>query len=575
MNTSETSNLLRQLSALVRAGYSENEDHLKPLDGVTEQHQIVHQIEALIKKIGALLITSPNSLERHEALSFLTLQAEYHSQNGRHTMALQDLEPAATQCFDSLRVDTDRSDPKLLRQQIWVVMYFIYLKYAVQEKKPKVALHHLELVHDAIRNRLQHIPSNYQPYGTLAQFHYLSAICHRLERDFDKAERHFLEAQQAALSRCEQKLDGAAGPESRNTILEETFRNVFCAQILTGLSLLGIKQGRLERACHQLYVAQTLLTGTHQYAWKLFVRSLRVLAERRFAGIGTEACDQAIAKLVECLKDFQKLNDPSGQARCAAELVRAYLDQAEYGPKDKKTASLAAAETYLAWLEKVSSNNRRRARFHALRLNFLKTGSLAGIPDDEIFAVRQSTSRGEPLMEVMLFQSKRITFVDAYTTIESTLNRLQLQHRSDPLLQAECYLALGKLLLSDTDRIEEARSWLSRWQSMKYFVENSYLHAEAKQIDEQTKTSYIPPEYRIFDFVEGRKIPVRKIKDVLTNLEKELIQSAINEGYAKSLNQLNEIYGGTNRFQMKRRLEELELPLPSSRRPKTRARRKT
>ncbi|MCW5981290.1 MAG: hypothetical protein KIT09_24615 [Bryobacteraceae bacterium] len=513
---SRNSDGLEKLKRLIRVGL--------PLSEMPPGHgSAAGLLEAQIKKtIKALDDQGIAKAPLADALQYKTLKAEFEYAFGKPGSAAQDLESflaakrlpgrledwfasaRSPQSARSFRFREDADDRDALRQKIWALMGLsFYGKYLNGDVR--TAFKWLNMLRQLIESELLEMDTAHPPHGTRARVHYFLAHCYRTMRNFPRSETHFLEAQKHADRRLRREIDLADrlpdNERRRKRQYEYQFGVICTARVLTGLGRLAMLQGHLRRAGQFLHSARTLIVPSGMEMLKLVVDSHIAITERRLCEPGAKGWQLTLRELETCYRKFEEQDDRHGTRRCGQELARAYLDQAESLPLDKRSAPLAAADRWIDELGKLGHKWGSRGQpelfrmhvFRACRILLGATPDLALAEQDLEKAnsmdepQRHSQDLGVERVEVQLAQGMlRLAKqslsppADGDDGNRASMHFSQLRdfarRSNDRVLESEALLRLAIAEASE-NREAQAQQHLDVWRRYHApFVENASLH---------------------------------------------------------------------------------------------------
>lgn len=161
------------------------------------KQQIADTISAIkkeaVKKAG---------LSETDRLRFLTLEAEFYQQCGRHVESARVLEPTRNH--------------RLLRQKIWALLHYVFYHFYHVTGQHKRALEHLLKIEEIIQRELK--TDDRQPFGTPAICHYFMGLCYRVNCGFAEAEHRMLNAQRYTHDRAIRELMRTDIPPERKEV---------------------------------------------------------------------------------------------------------------------------------------------------------------------------------------------------------------------------------------------------------------------------------------------------------------------------------------------------------------------
>ena len=527
---------LRVVGNLVRAGLAEDGD-------VGQLHT---ELESALAELKAQDEASPEMFDQVDKLELATFDAEFHAQKGQYDAAVEVLLPFWKDLESRLRVWADRRgqkkhprfqqtrDPRLLRQQILVMVHFCFYENYIQRHRYQRAIDYFQQIDQLIREELyEHPPKNlpegesdlpdetegYVPYGTIALLHYFTGHCYRAQRNFVEADHHFLEAQIASEARVERvQKDAVRAQQECNTQLEDpglpqeqhdklhrflgllreehraalAYNTVFTARVLgAGSAWCALQRGRLVRAEHLMRAALALLSNTRQESHKLFIRALLYIAMRRRHPFASTEYAAAMRGLSECAAKFTEGNE-TDRLRCLSEMVRGELDLANFTDRDQND-HLRKAERYLAELEpRARGKSSNRYHLHAARLwrlrkdlekareHLTKVDPFAGRSDVQRHA--QADYAIERALQALDERApdKRNKALDHARSI--TRDALEELGQLDPVLKADCLVLQAQVDDAATD-VTAVHKSLAEWRKLSPFVDNYYLHHLARELE--------------------------------------------------------------------------------------------
>ena len=490
---------LREITRLIRTGL--------PRDGTLfdQQEAVLNAIQA-VRKEGR---RHPGLFSEIEQLKIMTLEAEFYQQNGKPRESQRALEPA----WQKLKPDLDgwgptrplepTGDRKLLRQKIWVLLHYVFYRYYRIGGHHKEALDHFLRIREIIDKELRRLHKrpelDYHPHGTLAICHYFIGLCYRELRSFGGAEFHFLEAQKETSRRLAREL-GRPDISDSEREYELLHKDVFCGRVASGLGWIALQQGALVRAELLLVTAENFVVNSRQESLKLFIASLKWMAVRRRVSYDDPLYQEAIEGLTHCFELYRKAGDMTQMRRCASELLRAYLDLAEFEDKDKTLRSmhLQDARKWLTPLEKAAENPKDMLRYHLYHARLLMVAGDMKKADDVLSGEARTLSlrervpqRALPVLEsVLLFKQGHLNeaLAGLKRCLSRTLTLTEIGDKRDnrvrdPVIEAECHVLLSQVYAAQKDYVSASRC-LDEWSVIGQFVENHYLRHLAQRVRE-------------------------------------------------------------------------------------------
>jgi hypothetical protein len=459
---------------------------------------------------------TPHLFDEVEQLRLLTLEAEFHQLNGRFDEAAGVLRPT----WERLKPHLDRwsrdhpleptDNRDLRRQKIWALLFYVFCYFHRKVGNQAVAKDYYERIAKIIRRELH--TDAFPAYGTLALCQYFLGVCFDV-MDSSQAERYLLEAQANMFRRVAREFARADISEvKKHTLLH---RDVFAARILSAVARVAIQQGALVHAENVLYGAQDLLAHTHHASLKRLINVLIWTAARRRLPYSEAAYENRIGKLAEYYAIYKDINDPTGQVRCASEIVRGYLDWAEFSGEESKPFLISAEK----WLQRIPDHIPYAAEM--LRCRLLRA---------RYFVLRGETQKAREVMEevgesgvpgeckaewdlakaAIHLNDSPLSVIRAGKLIAQRLKLIRSRreatdasesHRS-PVIEAECYLLLARTAIMERN-YAVAQKRLANWLTISHFVDNHYLHRQASQIEKQLTRR--PPRFeRDFTLVDPR-----------------------------------------------------------------------
>jgi hypothetical protein len=399
-----------------------------------------------------------------------------------------------------------RKDWKLNRpltgQKVWAAMHYVFYDYYTCKGEYQRAIEEFKRIQQVILTAMSH--GGIEPHTTFALFHYFIGQCYRAQRNFPLAEEHFFHAQQESVRRIEERIKATAITSGRAVGLgyEVAYNNVFSARVLgAGLSWVALHEGRLLKAAHLLSTAKALLACTGLTSLKHFMDMKFFAVMRRRARFDSPEYWEAMNDLEKCAEQFELGGDQFGKLRCARELVRGYLDLAEFG-KDDKSSNLHQAKKWLDVLE-AAKTTRSEVRYALQHVRYLfVTGDVVGTQRVYESANSLVLGGGDIAIESRidlanmgaLLAISRKKYDTARYLIENELDSPRSDsvvsdenRHIDPVLEGECYLLLTDAANRQGDD-KAARDYLRRWELLSNFVENYYLHHIAKTLRRELKT---------------------------------------------------------------------------------------
>jgi hypothetical protein len=549
---------LQDIMRMIRTGF--------PLDEkVTNPKSL---IEGTISGLKAELRKN-NALSPRDALRFRTLEAEFYQQSGKHALSAELLKPIWDQLQPGLKSWSkkqplqEKADRKLLRQKIWVLLQYAFYDYRITGNH-REALDRFLAIEKVIKGELQ--KGVYIPFGTLALFNYFIGHCYRVDRGFVEAERRMLSAQKCTYDRVEHEM-GRKDTTPEKIQYELKYKDLMCARILSGQAWIEMQQGHLNRAEQTLWTANNCLVQTRQETLSVYIDSLLCMAIRRKTPYTGEPYQESLKTLAKAHDKAQGVHELVRQ-RCAFELVRGYLDLAEFGTADKDFRKDYVSEAR-KWLNKVGempiTKSEHRYELHEVRF-FIVKGDLS-VAESHLNSLRTlarnpkfARQRALLIMEASLYFAQH-DFANAASAIHLALKdihplseRAQIRERRvpDPVLEAECYVFLARIHAAQKN-YETARHYLERWRMLGQFVDNYYLHHLATLVSTTEQPYFLEYDYPIYKNADQVDTSIVKRRD---HFERWLVTNALERYPNKKIEEFAKIYG-RDRTQLRRRFPDL------------------
>lgn len=550
--------ILEQLLDMIRAGL--------PMPGSSAPLSV--QIENALRFAKADPAITSNETAR---LRLITIEAEFLGQNGDYSAAAVLLRPEWMKLRNLVNPHTKvpARDATLLRQQVWLVLHFIHYGLYLGTGDIDGAIQLLAGVSVLIKTKLSRDnDKNYRPRGTLALLHYYLGCCFRSARRFREAEETFLEAKKNTLARTKDALQRKANDESA-VRRELAVRDVFCARILAEQSWISIHRGRLLPAEHLLTTARMLLVSSVHESIERQIVSLQHIAIRRRVKHRDYEYEKAIRVLEECHSRFNARADIAGQFRSASEIVRGYLDRAEFN-EDARDHDLMAAASWLKHARAAAVTDRDRVSVPLLAMRraiLLNDAQSAEKYFQEAKKVSSETGRdhqpdgnkkaprpvGIVVMQVRLsilrkqYAEAIRTAADALKQNTSRENRVPVVESELLLLLADCHLHLGDVQL--------AKAQLDRWNTLAQFVEHHYLHQYAIELRERARRDDFVTPYNFESESRSGKGTLRYLMD---SYEEWIISNAIQRFGGESNGRIAQ-WLGVGQSTLERRIKRYKL----------------
>jgi hypothetical protein len=516
---------LRDIMRMIRVGL--------PLEGtVRDQNQ---RLSDTILGLKRHIVSNP--LREVDRLRLVGLEGEFHQQRGDHAQAARILEADWNRLKPRLDGWSRKNplepsgDRRLLRQQIWLLMHYVFYHHYRVSAQHKEALDLLLRIEDVVREELEAL--DYHPAGTLALLNYFTGLCYRVNRGFHRAERRMLAAQRETRNRVIRELAKPDATEETKQY-ELAYKDVVCARVLYGLGWIAFQQGQLLRAELCLRTAQNCLLQTRMEYLQLLIDSLLWMVIRRKNPYGDPAYEAALDHLAEQYALAANMHQLMRQ-RCAFELVRGYLDLAEFAASDdtERLGYLAEAQY---WIEQVANHSDARTKqrylVHRARYLFIQ-GDFDAAKAELENASEAAKETGVEQRAVLVLKAvlclKRDNFDGALEILATALaNIVSLtddesprKQPRDPVLEAECYVLMAQAYAAKKD-FAASRASLDRWRLLSQFVENYYLHHLADHIVEPQNPFELKYEFPIHE-KEGDDIPT--LAERLEKFERWMIKS--------------------------------------------------
>lgn len=471
---------LKKLQRLIRIG----------LTGTDTVQQLKASVVSELRRLGSV----PASLfTETERLRLVTLRAEYQYTLGSPAAAADEIAASAGELVKRLewwyadaanRRFLQNDDFSLLRQQVWALLAYAFY-YSYSSGRVSEALRLLSIVAELITAELA-IPGERPPHGTRSRLHYFLGHCYRAQRDFVAAEQHFLISQEHAYKRLKRELDDHSATDT-NHYEEICFSIVCTGRILSGLAWAFLQQGRLHRARHLLYGAQTLLLPTGQSGLRLFVATLLGVTERRLAKPGGHEWQESLNVLDDCYGQYRAISDHLGARRCAHEMARAFLD---LHAATRDSDALARADRWTRALDELSAEYSSPARLAiTIRSHLLDAQRLVRFGDEtNIAEARRLVDAARVIGSkdavksidldadinlvdgIVMYAEKRLR--DAENMLRSLCD--ESRTRNDIVLESECHIRLAAIN-AGLDLVAEAHEDLERWRQLAPRVDNHHL----------------------------------------------------------------------------------------------------
>jgi tetratricopeptide (TPR) repeat protein len=501
-----TEEAFHQLMRMIRIGF--------PLDN---QGKPTGRKAHIKEAINALKKTATEqSFGEIDQLRLATLEAEFYQQCGKHLESERVLEPIWDRLWPEwngpgpLRVTKDR---RLLRQQVWALLHYVFYHHYHVTGQHKPALDAFVRIEKIVQLKLQ--SPGYCPFGTLALCNYFLGLCYRVNRGFVDAEQRMLVAQEYTYERVKRELKRTDISQERKQY-EIDYKDLFSARILSGLGWISLQQGYLSRAEQHLRTAQNCLVGVRQETIGVWVDTLLSMAIRRRTACDSPDYEYCLEELERRYAEASETHELTRQ-RCAFELVRGYLDLAEFGGETStnKNDCLREAQQWLATVRDLSSSKASQ-RYHLHMLRFQLVAGQGDAAEATLKELKKLVGHAVPpqraalIMEAYLYFSQK-DLEAARAAVDKALAQILpfsetdgvREYRvPDPVLEAECYVLLARICAAQND-YSGSRHYLDRWRLLSQFVENHYLHRLAKQIITDQLPFFLESQYPIFDGESG------------------------------------------------------------------------
>jgi hypothetical protein len=396
---------LRRLSALIRIGLSQSDECWSTDMAPAALRKAIDDIMQELASLGG---QKPRA-DLIEVLRYKALKAEYEYSFGvidgtaadelAHYLEFVRLPKALSAWSERKLRFLGRHDPRpLLRQKVWALMAMAFYYEYAHKGNVNGAIQMLEKLDEVVRNELAAMESAYAPNGTLARLYEFLAQCHRTARNYDTAQRYFMESERYGERRLRAKIeDHSVTPAQR--LYEYQFSVISTARILGGVGRLATLQGALARAEVVLRCARTLLRPTGQVVMKNVAATYLAIVERRrcdpvedraawqerlvrlktlYFRFNPEDPDAPPpARVPDKTPPVERWIDQDGARRTAQELARAYLDEAEAQGRNVRGEALHNADTWLSKLDALADRrlnggheSNERFRVHLLRASW-------------------------------------------------------------------------------------------------------------------------------------------------------------------------------------------------------------
>ncbi len=448
-------------------------------------------------------VSPAEGMSQAEQLKFISLKSEFYDMAGNDVESrkwisqfVQQGEKGFIERIQALRgtapaLSQDEDYARWIRQVAWVHLQYAWVMHYRRNENEKA----LNYLNDVLHFVEQNLKSPKRPsHGTYSRyFHYLGH-CLRGLRRFRESEEAFLKSQEHANLRFAHKdarrkeLYPNEGDRERASklALQRRFAIISTArQMGSGMTWSALQQGQLSTAVAHCTNALGLLAGTGQEPTKAFIRSMKLIAQRRLAPGSTLLAGEAMKGLYGMMKQYSKIDDSLGELRCGAEIARGYMDYLEFwaGTKADRVDALNHVLRRIAALTKVavkrSSNAwKERLRMMEIRASLAFDPSRVASSDEmqEVVEISRNASIGLPrkvearILLAIHFDRKR-----EYRKGIEQLSEAFLAAADDPVLRAECLLhSVG--LHSDAGDKAAAEDALGQWAILSRSVENVYLH---------------------------------------------------------------------------------------------------
>lgn len=501
---------LRRLKRLIRAGLPLDEQHD---DQSATEEALDDRIEHTIAELERNGVQQAGQAIR---LPFLTLKAEFYYHFGRDGSAASELDRYLGELRLRKRLkeweeqhDQDfdywfATDGEELRQAIWALMAVVFYQDYLSGNYDQ-AIADLRSIEGLIERDLKKY-SDHPPDGSRARVHYFLGQCYRSGGEFALADEHFLEAEKYAGKRVERELGAAqqlknAPDRIAKAQYEHQFGVVCTARVLGSIGRNALFQGGLHRALQNFYAARTLL-ASGQIPLKLVIKSHITITEGRLFDHRDLKWSERLSSLEVLYEEFSSRKDLDGMGRCAQELARVYLNEAE----DEDVAPWRQQEALSSadkWITRLGELAARRAQPNRAASDHLKMHLLRALwclfresPDLDRAEAHMRSARTldrEPkrphqlelagfdnidrrLVGGLLLQSKNIHVTKGNQTASAYFMKLRQEAAAwhDRVLESEIFL---RMILSELDEGNElaALSHLQEWKNQSRPIENAAL----------------------------------------------------------------------------------------------------
>lgn len=553
-------NHLKNVQQMVRFGMYRDISNLKEWSNNVAEH---------LQQLQEMLVMDRNVLGQEEYLQYIALRAEYLDTMGRDenaALVLRQVIPEGCSSLhdwmnaNPLEISSNRAHwgyaeeerfARRMRQIGWLHMEFAWVCY-YRKGLMERALEYLEEVHSFLRAKLiEPEEGRARPsHGTLFRYFYYRGHCELSLRRFRESLQSFTEAQRHAgdrytlktqsiqtiweqlpdLKRTEKELMRMLSPERRFSVIST-------ARILGGgLAWNSIQRGGLRHAQEVCLSAETLLLGTGQEPMRAYIRSNRLVAQRRAEVAYSTGFSEAMKELRRSFEEYREVDDPLGQMRCGLEVVRGHLDALQYWKLTETLGDeawthsekvvLAEVGQLLGQLGEISARTmdkygQFRIRLLKIRYSLLSSSNvsqeMAAMLGDELLKLAEAFQVGPSEAEHLILMADVERFggntKKAIQTLRETVSRTRDRNADqnwdrDPVIHSECHLRLADLHLKSLD-YASANAEMGHWKVLSQMVEHAHLHRYADQLERRLNESLRPEIFRLEDDLNWAECQVR------------------------------------------------------------------